>query len=84
MQYRRHPDTGQILLTQEGIDAAIKELENQGVLDRYAMIWQDRCPVEEWSEYPEDYPSSTVDLKPVHLHLALILNVRRSLSHSCV
>ncbi|WP_299059059.1 hypothetical protein [uncultured Actinomyces sp.] len=79
MQYRRHPDTGQILLTQEGIDAAIKELENQGVLDKYAMIWQDRCPVEERSEYPEDYPSSTVDLKPVHLHLALILNVRKSI-----
>lgn len=41
MQYRVHPDTGQVLMTQEQWNRLLSELEKAGVLDRHAAIWHD-------------------------------------------
>lgn len=61
MQYRVHPETGAVLWTQEQFDSLIDSLETEGILDRYAAIWQD-------SDTDDD--GAPV---PLHMHAAIKL-----------
>ncbi len=61
MQYRVHPETGAVLWTQEQFDALIDSLETEGILERYAAIWQD-------SDTDDD--GTPV---PLHMHAAIKL-----------
>lgn len=61
MQYRVHPETGAVLWTQEQFDALIDSLEAEGILDKYAAIWQD-------SDTDDD--GAPV---PLHMHAAIKL-----------
>lgn len=42
MQYRHNGRTGQVMLTQEQIDAGLDRLRGMEVLELHAQIWQDR------------------------------------------
>lgn len=61
MQYRRHPETGAVIWTQEQFDQLIAELERDEVLDRAAAIWQDSDTDDEGTAVP------------VHMHAAIKL-----------
>ena len=61
MQYRIHPETGLVLWTQEQFDSLVQALEVEGILERYAAIWQD-------SDTDDDGA-----LVPVHMHAVIKL-----------
>lgn len=61
MQYREHPDSGEILMTREQWNELVTALDEAGVLDRHAGIWHDK----------DTLPSG--ELKPIHFHGALRL-----------
>ncbi len=63
MQYRVHPDTGAVLWTQEQFDALIDALDTEGILDRYAAIWQDSDTDDEGVPVPV-HMHAVIKLKP--------------------
>lgn len=70
MQYRTHKETGEVMLTQEQIDAGLAALEEQGLLDRYAVIFHDK-DVEGGHRWHLGTP--TAPPKPLHMHAAVLL-----------
>lgn len=71
MQYRSHKETGEVMLTQEQLDAGLAALEEQGLLDRYAMIFHDK-DVEDGHRWHLGTPP-TIPPKPLHMHAAILL-----------
>lgn len=63
MQYRSHPDTGEILMTEEQWDGLIAVLDEAGVLDRHAGLWHDRDTLPDGSRKPRHF-HGVVKLKP--------------------
>lgn len=61
MQYREHPDTGEIMWSREQLDQLVAALDADDVLDRWAAIWQDRDLREDGSPVP------------LHMHVAIKL-----------
>ncbi|QMU96294.1 hypothetical protein FVO59_03030 [Microbacterium esteraromaticum] len=61
MQYRRHPETGAVIWTQEQFDKLIAALDRDEILDRAAAIWQDSDTDDEGTPVP------------VHMHAAIKL-----------
>ena len=70
MQYRTHKETGEVMLTQEQIDNGLAVLEEQGLLDRYAVIFHDK-DVEGGHRWHLGTP--TAPPKPLHMHAAVLL-----------
>lgn len=70
MQYRVHKETGEVMLTQEQIDNGLAVLEEQGLLDRYAVIFHDK-DVEGGHRWHLGTP--TAPPKPLHMHAAVLL-----------
>lgn len=71
MQYRSHTETGEVMLTQEQLDAGLAALEEQGLLDRYAMIFHDK-DVEGGHQWHLGTPPTNPP-KPLHMHAAILL-----------
>lgn len=67
MQYRQHPETGEIMLTQEQIDEGLATLADR--VHKYAYVWHDRdrlVAVDEGTGEP-----FCVGIKGLHAHLVL-------------
>lgn len=71
MQYRVHKETGEVMLTQEQIDNGLAALEEQGLLDRYAVIFHDK-DVEGGHRWHLG-TTPTTPPKPLHMHAAVLL-----------
>lgn len=71
MQYRSHKETGEVMLTQEQLDVGLAALEEQGLLDRYAMIFHDK-DVEDGHRWHLGTPPTNPP-KPLHMHAAILL-----------
>lgn len=67
MQYREHPETGDVLLTQEQIDGGIEALG--GRLHRWAYIWHDADRLVEVDDGSGE--TLCVGIKGLHLHMVL-------------
>lgn len=63
MQYRVHPETGAVLWTQEQFDSLIQALESEGILERYAAIWQDSDTDDDGAPVPV-HMHAVIKLKP--------------------
>ena len=71
MQYRVHKETGEVMLTQEQIDNGLASLEEQGLLDRYAVIFHDK-DVEGGHRWHLG-TAPTTPPKPLHMHAVVLL-----------
>lgn len=71
MQYRIHKETGEVMLTQEQIDNGLAALEEQGVLDRYAVIFHNKDVEGGHRWHLGTVP--TAPPKPLHMHAAVLL-----------
>jgi hypothetical protein len=76
VQYRYHPDTGAVLLTQEQLDEMRKGLEADEILEMWADIWHDKDRFSEAEAVVQRSAGRNVnpgDLKPLHCHLVIKL-----------
>ena len=76
MQYRRHKDTGEVMLTQEQLSDLYAALEAEGLLEKRADIWHDADRFDETEaaeQRSNGYSVRAGDLKPLHCHAVLKL-----------
>ncbi|TDP79758.1 hypothetical protein DEU31_0170 [Brachybacterium sp. AG952] len=67
MQYRAHPKTGEVMLTQEQIDEGLEKLH--GRLHKWAYVWHDADRLVEVDEGTGE--TVCVGLKGAHVHMVL-------------
>ncbi|MEW1979109.1 hypothetical protein AB0271_12185 [Kocuria palustris] len=70
MQYRAHPETGEVMLTQEQIDEGLEQLRDR--LHKWAYVWHDADRLVEVDEGTGE--TVCVGLKGAHLHMVLWMN----------
>lgn len=70
MQYRAHPETGEVMLTQEQIDEGLKKLGDR--LHKWAYVWHDADRLVEVDEGTGE--TVCVGLKGAHVHMVLWMN----------
>lgn len=81
MQYRSHPDTGEILMTEEQWDGLIAVLDEAGVLDRHAAIWHDLDTLPDGSQKPLHF-HGVVKLQPGNEKQVRFISKRASIPAS--
>ncbi len=72
MQYRAHPETSEVMLTQEQIDEGLEQLRDR--LHKWAYVWHDADRLVEVDEGTGE--TVCVGLKGAHLHMVLWMNGR--------
>nr|WP_244960733.1 RNA helicase [Pseudoclavibacter chungangensis] len=67
MQYRHHPETGELMLTQEQLDAGFEVLGER--LHHYAYVWHDGDRLVDVDEGTGEF--TCIGLKGLHVHMVL-------------
>src|SRR5699024_8442495 len=69
MQYREHPETGEVMLTQEQIDEGLAAMGDRYALHRWAYVWHPYDRLVEVDEGTGEH--RCIGFKGLHVHMVL-------------
>src|SRR5690625_6457684 len=69
MQYREHPETGDVMLTQEQIDEGLAAMGDRYALHRWAYVWHPYDRLVEVDEGTGEH--RCIGFKGLHVHMVL-------------